>query len=30
MVRVLTEVENPADAEKICGSIAALVERELG
>jgi len=30
VVRVLAEVENPEDAERICVSIAALVERELG
>ena len=30
VVRVLAEAENGADAERICGSIAALVERELG
>jgi len=30
VVRVLAEAENPADAEKLCASIAALVERELG
>ena len=28
--RVLVEAENAADAEKLCASIAALVERELG
>jgi phosphoglucosamine mutase len=28
--RVLVEAENPDDAEKLCASIAALVERELG
>jgi phosphoglucosamine mutase len=30
VVRVLAEAENASDAERICGSIAALVERELG
>jgi phosphoglucosamine mutase len=30
VVRVLVEVENAEDAEKMCASIAALVERELG
>jgi phosphoglucosamine mutase len=30
MVRVLAEAENSEDAEKLCASIAALVERELG
>jgi phosphoglucosamine mutase len=30
MFRVLVEAENPDDAEKLCASIAALVERELG
>ena len=30
VVRVLVEVENAQDAEKMCASIAALVERELG
>jgi phosphoglucosamine mutase len=30
MLRVLVETENAADAEKLCASIAALVERELG
>ncbi|MGH3066832.1 MAG: phosphoglucosamine mutase [Gaiellaceae bacterium] len=30
VVRVLAEVENAADAETMCASIAALVERELG
>jgi len=30
VVRVLAEVENAEDAEKMCASIAALVERELG
>jgi phosphoglucosamine mutase len=30
LVRVLVEAENEQDAGKICGSIAALVERELG
>ena len=30
VVRVLAEAENVADAEKLCASIAALVERELG
>jgi phosphoglucosamine mutase len=30
VVRVLAEAENTADAEKLCASIAALVERELG
>jgi phosphoglucosamine mutase len=30
VVRVLAEVENAQDAEKMCASIAALVERELG
>jgi phosphoglucosamine mutase len=30
VVRVLVEVENAEDAEKICASIAALVEGELG
>jgi phosphoglucosamine mutase len=30
VVRVLVEVENAQDAERMCGSIAALVERELG
>ncbi len=30
MFRVLVEAENAADAEKLCASIAALVERELG
>jgi phosphoglucosamine mutase len=30
VVRVLAEAENAEDAEKLCGSIAALVERELG
>jgi phosphoglucosamine mutase len=30
VVRVLTEMENRADAERMCASIAALVERELG
>jgi phosphoglucosamine mutase len=30
VVRVLAEAENAADAEKLCASIAALVERELG
>jgi phosphoglucosamine mutase len=30
VVRVLAEAENAADAEELCGSIAALVERELG
>ena len=30
VVRVLAEAENAVDAEKLCGSIAALVERELG
>jgi len=29
-VRVLVEMENAQDAETMCGSIAALVERELG
>jgi phosphoglucosamine mutase len=30
VVRVLAEAENAADAEKLCASIAALVDRELG
>jgi phosphoglucosamine mutase len=30
LVRVLAEAENAEDAEKLCASIAALVERELG
>ena len=30
VVRVLAEVESAADAERMCASIAALVERELG
>ncbi len=30
VVRVLAEAENGADAERMCASIAALVERELG
>jgi phosphoglucosamine mutase len=30
VVRVLAEAQNAADAEKLCASIAALVERELG
>jgi phosphoglucosamine mutase len=30
IVRVLVEAENPADAETLCASIAAHVERELG
>ena len=30
LVRVLAEAENAADAERMCASIAALVERELG
>jgi phosphoglucosamine mutase len=30
LVRVLTEAQNAEDAAKICASIAALVERELG
>ncbi|HEX4746514.1 MAG TPA: phosphoglucosamine mutase [Gaiellaceae bacterium] len=30
VVRVLAEAENAADAENLCASIAALVERELG
>jgi phosphoglucosamine mutase len=30
VVRVLAEAENASDAEKLCASIAALVERELG
>jgi phosphoglucosamine mutase len=30
IVRVLAEAENAEDAEKLCASIAALVERELG
>jgi phosphoglucosamine mutase len=30
LVRVLAEAENVEDAEKLCASIAALVERELG
>jgi phosphoglucosamine mutase len=30
VVRVLVEAENAEDAERLCGSIAALVERELG
>jgi phosphoglucosamine mutase len=30
LVRVLAEAENAPDAEKLCASIAALVERELG
>jgi phosphoglucosamine mutase len=30
VVRVLAEAENAEDAEKLCASIAALVERELG
>jgi phosphoglucosamine mutase len=30
VVRVLAEMENAEDAEKMCASIAALVERELG
>jgi phosphoglucosamine mutase len=30
VVRVLTEAENAEDAENLCASIAALVERELG
>jgi len=30
VVRVLVEAENAEDAERICGSLAALVERELG
>jgi len=30
VVRVLAEAENSEDAEKLCASIAALVERELG
>jgi phosphoglucosamine mutase len=30
VVRVLAEAENTEDAEKLCASIAALVERELG
>ena len=30
VVRVLAEAENAEDAENLCGSIAALVERELG
>jgi phosphoglucosamine mutase len=30
VVRVLAEVENAQDAERMCASIAALVERELG
>jgi phosphoglucosamine mutase len=30
LVRVLAEAENASDAEKLCASIAALVERELG
>jgi phosphoglucosamine mutase len=30
VVRVLAEAENAEDAERICASIAALVERELG
>ncbi|HUG65969.1 MAG TPA: phosphoglucosamine mutase [Gaiellaceae bacterium] len=30
MIRVLAEAENAADAERLCASIAALVERELG
>ena len=30
VIRVLAEAENASDAEKLCASIAALVERELG
>ena len=30
VVRVLMEMENAPDAETMCASIAALVERELG
>ena len=30
VVRVLAEAENAEEAEKMCASIAALVERELG
>ncbi len=30
LVRVLVEMENALDAETMCASIAALVERELG
>jgi phosphoglucosamine mutase len=30
VVRVLAEAENAEDAEKLCASIAALVQRELG
>jgi phosphoglucosamine mutase len=30
VVRVLAEAQNARDAEKLCASIAALVERELG
>jgi hypothetical protein len=30
MFRVLVEAENAGDAEKLCASIAALVEAELG
>ena len=30
VVRVLAEAENAEDAESLCASIAALVERELG
>jgi phosphoglucosamine mutase len=30
VVRVLVEAQNARDAEKMCASIAALVERELG
>jgi phosphoglucosamine mutase len=30
VVRVLAEAENEEDAQKLCASIAALVERELG
>jgi phosphomannomutase len=30
LVRVLVEMENAQDAETMCASIAALVERELG
>jgi phosphoglucosamine mutase len=30
VVRVLAEAENAEDADKLCASIAALVERELG
>jgi phosphoglucosamine mutase len=30
LVRVLAEAENASDAENLCASIAALVERELG